>query len=393
MTEYAIPFNRVAPVGRELEYVQQALGRGHISGNGPFTRACEVLLERELGIPRVLLTTSCTHALEMSALLLDVKPGDEVIVPSFTFVSTVNAFVLRGARPVFVDIRDDTLNLDERLLAGAITPRTKAILAVHYAGVACDMAAIRGLAEERNIAVVEDNAHGLFGRFRGRPLGTFGELAALSFHETKNVSCGEGGALLINDERLIERAEIVREKGTNRARFLRGEVDKYTWLDVGSSYTPSDLLAAFLLGQLEARREIQRQRKEVFERYDAAVVPWARDHGVTTLAAPPDCEQPYHMYYLRLPGNLVRSRFIQALRASGILAVSHYVPLHLSSMGRRFGHAPGDLPVTERVSAEIVRLPVYPSLTEADQRTVIEAVLRFDVQPSPAAAMLTRDAV
>jgi dTDP-4-amino-4,6-dideoxygalactose transaminase len=378
MTTYTIPFNRVSPVGRELEYMRQAIERGHVSGNGPFTRKCEELIEQELGVHRALLTSSCTHALEMIALLLEIGPGDEVILPAFTFVSTVNAFVLRGARPVFVDIREDTLNLDENLVAAAITPRTKAICAVHYAGVGCDMDALGALAARNGLSIVEDAAHALFGRYRGRWLGTFGRVSALSFHETKNFSCGEGGALLINDPRLIERAEIIREKGTNRARFLRGEVDKYSWVDIGSSYLLSDLLAAFLLGQLEARDEIQRRRHALFDGYDASVGPWARRHGIGTLVQPHWCEQPYHMYYLRLPDKDARAQFIASLGSSGILAVSHYVPLHLSAMGRRYGYDDGDLPVTERISGQVVRLPFYTSMTADEQHKVGDAIARLD---------------
>jgi dTDP-4-amino-4,6-dideoxygalactose transaminase len=378
MTVCRIPFNRVTPVGRELEHVREALTGGHISGAGPFTRAGEALLERELGVRKALLTTSCTHALEMSALLLDLEPGDEVILPSFTFVSTANAFVLRGARPVFVDIRDDTLNMDERRVASVVTSRTRAIVVVHYAGVACEMDAILALAAARGISVIEDNAHGLFGRYRGQWLGTFGRMAALSFHETKNFSCGEGGALLLNEPALIERAEVLREKGTNRSKFFRGEVDRYTWVDVGSSYVPSDLLAAFLLGQLEARDEIQRRRREVFERYHTALEPWARQHGVPTLSPGEGSDHPYHMYYLRLPNAQVRRQFIDALGAAGALAVSHYVPLHLSPMGRRYDYKPGDLPVTEAVSEEIVRLPFYAALTSAEQERVTEAIRRLN---------------
>lgn len=374
----SIPFNRVTPIGRELEYVKAAIERGHISGNGPFTRVCEGLLEKALGVPRVLLTTSCTHALEMSALLLDLHTGDEVIVPSFTFVSTVNAFALRGATPVFVDIRDDTLGLDETRIEAAITPRTKAIVAVHYAGVACDMDAIGAIAERHSLAIVEDNAHGLFGSYKGRLLGTFGRLATLSFHETKNFSCGEGGALILNDPALIERAEIIREKGTNRSRFLRGEIDKYTWIDLGSSYVLSDLLAGFLLGQLEARDEIQALRSDIFRRYDAALREWAEQNGVGALQPTSDRTHASHMYYLRLADAAARARFIDALRGRGILAVSHYVPLHASDMGRRLGYKTGDLPVTERVSAQLVRLPFFTSLTPQDQLQVTDAVLRFD---------------
>jgi dTDP-4-amino-4,6-dideoxygalactose transaminase len=378
VTGYTIPFNRVSPVGRELDYMRQAIERGHVSGNGPFTRACEELLERELGVQRALLTSSCTHALEMIALLLEIGPGDEVILPAFTFVSTVNAFVLRGARPVFVDIREDTLNLDEDLVAAAMTSRTKAICAVHYAGVGCEMDALGALAARHGVSVVEDAAHALFGRYRGRWLGAFGRLSALSFHETKNFSCGEGGALLINDRRLVERAEILREKGTDRSRFLRGEVDKYSWIDVGSSYVMSDLLAAFLLGQLEARYEIQRRRRVLFDEYEASVGRWASRHGIGTLYQPRWCEQPFHMYYLRLADPDTRAQFMTCLRFSGILAVSHYVPLHLSAMGLRYGYSQGDLPVTERVSGQIVRLPFYTTMTSDEQRVVSDAIARLD---------------
>ncbi|MEO5897315.1 MAG: dTDP-4-amino-4,6-dideoxygalactose transaminase [Vicinamibacterales bacterium] len=378
MTPLRIPFNRVVPVGREFEYMQKAVAGTHISGAGPFTRACEELLARELDVPRVLLTTSCTHALEMSALLLDIGPGDEVILPSFTFVSTVNAFVLRGARPVFVDIRNDSLNIDEDQIGAAITPRTKAIVLVHYAGVACELEPILALAESRGVAVIEDNAHGLFGRYRGRRLGTFGRMATLSFHETKNISCGEGGALILNDPVLIERAEILREKGTDRSRFFRGEVDKYTWVDLGSSYVLSDLLAAFLLAQLEGHEEIQRRRCSIFERYDVALSPWARSQGVGTLTPAADCEHPAHMYYLRLPDSEIRRELMQWVRDAGALAVSHYMPLHLSPMGLRYGYKAGDLPVTEKVSGQILRLPFFASLDKAEQETVTEALKRFD---------------
>src|SRR5881394_427313 len=262
-----IPFNRPTLMGGEWEAVQAAILSGHVSGDGPFTRRCAEILETSVGCKRALLTTSCTHALEMAALLLEIKPGDEVIVPSFTFVSTVNAFVLRGATPVFADIRPDTLNVDERLLPGLITPRTRAIVPVHYAGVGCEMDEILLLADSAGAAVVEDNAHGLMGKYRGRSLGSFGAMATQSFHETKNVTCGEGGALLINDTRYVERAEIIREKGTNRSRFFRGQVDKYTWVDLGSSYLPSDLLAAYLYAQLEMREEIQRRRARIWNRY------------------------------------------------------------------------------------------------------------------------------
>jgi dTDP-4-amino-4,6-dideoxygalactose transaminase len=374
---YRIPFNRPALMGNETRYMAETAARGHMSGDGEFTRRCHTFLEDSLGVPRALLTTSCTHALEMAALLLDIQPGDEVIMPSFTFVSTANAFVLRGARPVFVDIRPDTLNLDERLLEAAITRRTRAIVPVHYAGVGCEMDVIMATATRHGLAVVEDNAHGLFGKYRGRFLGTFGALATQSFHETKNFTCGEGGALLVNDPRYIERAEILREKGTNRSRFFRGMVDKYTWVDVGSSYLPSDLLAAFLYGQFEAHEAIQGRRGAIWHTYHDALCGWANEQGVRLPVVPEDCEQPYHMFYLLLPSLAVRTALIDHLKARGILSVFHYLPLHLSDMGRGFGGQPGDCPVTEDVSDRLLRLPFYNDLSEADQAEVIESVLQF----------------
>lgn len=334
-------------------------------------------MEARLGVPRVLLTTSCTHALEMAALLLDVQSGDDVIVPSFTFVSTANAFVLRGARPIFIDIHPDTLNLDETQLERLITARTRAIVPVHYAGVGCAMDAIMAMAARHEIVVVEDNAHGLFGRYRGRWLGTFGALATQSFHETKNITCGEGGALLINDERFVERAEILREKGTNRGRFFRGQVDKYSWVDVGSSYLPSDMLAAFLLAQLEACDRIQAYRKAIWERYHAELGEWATGNGVRLPSVPPDCDQAYHMFYLLLPSLAARQALIAHLKERGILAVFHYLPLHLSPMGQAFGGKPGDCPVTEQVSDRILRLPFFNDLSIGEQTEVIAAVCQF----------------
>jgi dTDP-4-amino-4,6-dideoxygalactose transaminase len=372
-----IPFNKPAMTGRELEYMQQALANGHISGDGAFSRRCHEALQAESGAARVLLTTSCTHALEMAALLLDLRPGDEVICPAFTFVSTVNAVALRGARPVFVDIRADTLNLDERLVEAAITPRTRAILVVHYAGVACEMDAIVALARRHGLAVVEDNAHGLFGRYRGRPLGSFGALSTLSFHETKNLTCGEGGALVINDPGMVERAEILREKGTNRARFFRGQVDKYTWVDVGSSYLPSDLLAAYLWAQLEAKGRIQARRQAIWARYAAALAPWAAAAGVRLPVVPAHCEHPAHLFYLLLPSLEARQALIAHLKARQILAVFHYQPLHLSEMGVALGGRPGQCPVTEEVADRLVRLPFYLSLDDADQARVIDGVTAF----------------
>ena len=372
-----VDFNRPVLVGKENVYMAQAIASDHISGDGTFTKKCSTLLEQELGVPKVLLTTSCTHALEMFALLLDIRPGDEVILPSFTFVSTVNAFALRGAKPVFLDIRPDTLNLDESQLEAKITSQTKAIVPVHYAGVGCEMDVIMEVAHRHNLAVVEDNAHGLFGKYKGKYLGTFGALAAQSFHETKNISCGEGGALLINDPALIERAEIVREKGTNRSRFFRGQVDKYTWVDIGSSYLPSDILAAFLYAQLENRERIQTYRKNVWTLYSEGLKEWAAAHKVQLPHVPAHCDQAYHMFYLLLPTLELRQGLIAHLRQRGIQSVFHYLPLHLSEMGQRFGGQPGDCPVTERVSDQLVRLPFYNSLTGDDQQRVIEAILEY----------------
>jgi dTDP-4-amino-4,6-dideoxygalactose transaminase len=369
-----IPFNKPWLNGKELYYIATVIQAGHASGDGPYTKKCQALLERELGVPKVLLTTSCTDALEMAALLLDIEAGDEVIVPSFTFVSTANAFVLRGARPLFADIRPDTFNLDETQVEQLITPRTKAIVPVHYAGVGCEMDALMEIAGRYGIAVVEDNAHGLFARYKGRNLGTFGALATQSFHETKNITCGEGGALLINDPQYIERAEILREKGTNRSRFFRGQVDKYTWVDVGSSFLPSDILAAFLYAQLEAREQIQAMRRRVWEYYATHLASWAGEHGVQLPAAPAYCEHPSHMFALLMPSYDQRQALIAHLKQRGILSVFHYLPLHLSDMGKHFGGQVGDCPVTEDVSDRLVRLPFYNELQEEEQAEVVEAI-------------------
>ncbi|MDP1545320.1 MAG: dTDP-4-amino-4,6-dideoxygalactose transaminase [Anaerolineales bacterium] len=378
-----ISFNWPGVEGNEQAYMAEVIAQGHLSGDGPFTRKCHSLLEQALGIPKVLLTTSCTHALEMAAILLDIKPGDEVIIPSFTFVSTINAFVLRGASPVFCDIRSDTLNLDETLLEQLITPRTRVILPVHYAGVSCEMDTIMEIASQYGLSVVEDNAHGLFGKYKGRYLGTIGNLATQSFHETKNISCGEGGALLINDSRYIERAEIIREKGTNRSRFFRGQVDKYTWVDIGSSYLPSDILAAFLYGQLEVHEAIQAKRRRVWEYYDHHLKDWAEENNVRLPTIPEYCEQPYHMFYMLLPSLEHRQAMIAHLKQHGIQSVFHYLPLHLSNMGVTFGGKPGDCPVTENISDCLLRLPFYNSLSEIDQQQVIDAILEFEVIEHP----------
>ena len=366
-----IPFNRPYDSGKEFEFIQEAIANWHLSGDGAFTRKCHAFLERELGIPKALLTTSCTHALEMAALLLDIKPGDEVIIPAFTFVSTVNAFVLRGARPIFIDVRPDTLNLDETKLEKLITPRTKAIVVVHYAGVACEMDAILDIAARRNIPVVEDNAHGLFGKYRGRYLGTFGCLATQSFHETKNFTCGEGGALLINDPEYVERAEIIREKGTNRSRFFRGQVDKYTWVDIGSSYLPSEILAAFLYAQLEEQNSIQTKRQRIWEYYDEHLRDWSENQDVQLPSVPKHCEQPFHMYYLVVPTLAIRQALISHLNNYDINSVFHYLPLHLSTMGRHFGGKEGDCPVAEDISDRLLRLPFFTDLSREDQSRVV----------------------
>lgn len=374
---WRVPFNRPCVAGRELEYVSDAMQSGHLSGDGPYTKRCQQLLETIVGSPKAFLTTSGTHALELAALLLDIGAGDEIVAPSFTFPSTVNAFVLRGARPVFADVRPDTLNIDETKLEPLLGERTRAIVVVHYAGVGCEMKPILALAEARGIAIVEDNAHGLFGSYRGRPLGSFGVAAAQSFHETKNVSCGEGGALLINDPALTERAEIVREKGTDRARFFRGQVERYTWVDIGSSYLPSDILAAFLLGQLEARERIQAKRRHIWDCYRDGLHDWAAAEGVRLPTVPAHCEQPAHLFYLLLPSPAAQEAFIAHLGARGILTVFHYLPLHLSRMGRSCGGRAGDCPVTEDVSERLVRLPLYYDLSETDQSYVIDTIRSF----------------
>ncbi len=374
---YRIPFNKPFAAGDEMHYMQDALARGHTSGDGYYTKQAHAFLEESLGVRKALLTTSCTHALEMAAILLDFQVGDEVIVPSFTFVSSINAFVLRGAKPVFADVRPDTLNIDEAKLEALITEKTKAIVIVHYAGVACEMEPIMEIADRHNVAVVEDNAHGLFGKYKGRYLGTFGALATQSFHETKNFQCGEGGALLINDPSLVERAEIIREKGTNRSRFFRGQVDKYTWVDVGSSYLPSDMLAGYLHAQFEKRDEIQAKRAQIWNRYYDGLEDWAEEHRVQLPTVPEEADQAYHLFFMLLPSLEVRTRLIDFLKARSILSVFHYLPLHLSDMGKQFGGEEGDCPVTEDVSDRLLRLPFYYDLSEAEQQDVIQALYDF----------------
>ncbi len=373
-----IPFNKPTAVGAELANIADALARGHLSGDGYYTRRCQTWLEQRLGCKRALLTHSCTGALEMSAMLCDLAPGDEVIMPSYTFVSTANAFALRGAVPVFVDVRADTVNIDERLIEAAITPRSRAIAVVHYAGVACEMDAIMDIAKRHNLLVVEDAAQALLATYKGRNLGTIGNLGCISFHETKNLISGEGGALLINDERMIERAEIVREKGTNRSRFLRGEVDKYTWVDIGSSFLPSELVAAFLEAQLAHGDEVIARRRAIWARYYAGLSELAAS-GVFALPreAYPDRVANAHIFYV-LPESLAMRMALAAhLKAHDMLSVSHYVPLHSSPGGMRWGRASGRFPVTDDLSARLLRLPIYYGITDAEVDAVIDAVKEF----------------
>jgi dTDP-4-amino-4,6-dideoxygalactose transaminase len=374
-----VAFNRPSLAGSELELIKQAVDAMHLSGNGSFTKQCEAQLAAMMEARSVLLTTSCTHALEMAALLLDISVGDEVIVPSFTFVSTANAFALRGARLVFADVRADTLNLDERALEHLITSRTKAIVPVHYAGVACEMDDIIRIASRHGIAVVEDNAHGLLGRYKGKCLGTFGALATQSFHETKNVTCGEGGALVVNDVQYLQRAEVIREKGTDRARFMRGEVAKYTWIDYGSSYVLSDILAAFLYAQLLAVDAIQAKRKEIWHRYEHGLADWARNTGARLPVVPSGTEQSYHMFHVIMPSATARAALMSQLDRAGISAVTHYVPLHLSEMGRRHGGASVECPVTESVSERLLRLPFHNQLSADEVDRVIGAIVESSV--------------
>lgn len=378
--KYSIPFNKPQVVGSELQYIADSMLRGKVSGDGEYTKRASELLEKLVGVSKALLTTSCTHALEMAAILLDIEPGDEVIVPSFTFVSTANAFALRGAKPVFIDIRPDTLNMDERLIEPLINERTKAIVPVHYAGVGCEMDTIMQIAKGYGIAVVEDNAHGLFATYKGQSLGSFGALSTQSFHETKNIHCGEGGALLINSVDYAERSEIIREKGTNRSRYFRGQVDKYTWVDIGSSYLPSDMLAAFLFAQLEQRDKIQNLRAKIWRRYKQELSEWADSWDVRLPVIPEYCSQPYHMFYLIMPSFASRQALIEFLGQRGILAVYHYVPLHSSEMGIRCGATPLDCPVTTGISDRIIRLPLYPALTDEEQGVVIESIKNFHPQ-------------
>jgi dTDP-4-amino-4,6-dideoxygalactose transaminase len=374
---YRIPFARPSLTSAEIQRVTSCLSDGQLSGDGPFTKQCQLLMERSFDAKRVLLTTSCTSALEIAALLCDLEPGDEVIMPSYTFVSTANAFLLRGARPVFVDVRPDTFNLDERLVQDAVTPRTKAIVPVHYAGVGCEMNEILRIATAHGLRVVEDAAQAANATYNGAYLGTLGDFGTYSFHESKNFVCGEGGALLVNREGFTDRAEIIREKGTDRARFFRGQVDKYTWIDVGSSYVLSDILAALLLVQLERMEDITTARRRIFESYEAGLQPLVERGLVTFPTIPANCATNYHMFYLMVTDVATRTALIEQLKKAGILAVFHYVPLHTSPVGRSLGYKEGMFPVSESASDRLLRLPLYVSLSETDQALVIAEVLSF----------------
>ncbi|MFT8887968.1 MAG: dTDP-4-amino-4,6-dideoxygalactose transaminase [Ethanoligenens sp.] len=384
-----ISFNVPPFVGKELDYIAEAVKSNRkISGDGPFTRKCSTWMEECFGVQRALLVTSGTHALEMTALLCDIRPGDEVIMPSYTFVSTANAFLMRGAVPVFVDIRPDTLNIDERLIEDAITEKTRAIVVVHYAGVACEMDTICAIAARHNLLVIEDAAHGFLARYKGRFLGTIGQFGAFSFHETKNYSMGEGGALLLNDRQQAARAEIIREKGTDRSRFFRGEVDKYTWVDIGSSYLPSDLNAAYLYAQLEQAQLIFQDRMRAWTFYRAALGDLAESGRIELPEVPPECSHNAHMFYLKCSDVEERTRLLAFLRENGIEAVFHYIPLHSSTAGRKYGRFHGDDRYTTKESERICRLPLYYGISAADQVAVVDAVHSFF---APAVAPGVRD--
>ena len=375
---YKIPFNRADITVADQAMIFDAIQRGHISGNGFYTKQAESLIEQSMGSATALLTTSCTHALEMSALLANLKPGDEIIVPAFTFVSTASAFMLYGAKPVFVDVRQDTLNIDIDQVEAAITSRTKAICVVHYGGIACEMERLVKISRDNNLVLIEDNAHGLFAKYKGKYLGTFGALATQSFHETKNITCGEGGALIINDPSLSERAEILREKGTDRTKFLRGQVDKYTWVDVGSSWVISDLLAAILYGQLLRADEIYLQRIKIWSRYHNELASWASSNSVITPTVPDGCEHTGHVYHLRFQRGIQRDKFIEHLKNLDIYAVFHYQPLHLSTVGRSIGGKDGQFPITESAGDCLIRLPLFNTMSEDEQSHVIESVKVFN---------------
>lgn len=385
-----IPFNKPFVTGKEIEYIARAISNGDIAADGFFTRGCARLLEDRFAIPRVLMTPSCTSALELAAMLCDLKPGDEVIMPSFTFVSTANAVVRAGAKPVFVDIRSDTLNIDETLIERSINARTKAIFPVHYAGVSCEMDSIMQIAERHKLIVVEDAAQGVNAHYNGRPLGSVGHLGAYSFHDTKNYISGEGGALCINSPEFIERAEIIREKGTNRSQFFRGEIDKYTWVDVGSSYIPAEIVCAFLLAQLKAMDDITARRRNVYRFYLENLSTLEERGWITIPRWPGGCESNFHMFYVLFGDGKTRDDAMAYLRRSAISAVFHYIPLHSSVMGKKFGYAEGDLPLTEDLSARLLRLPFFPEITEAEQSRVIRCLSEFFESASEPASAVSR---
>jgi dTDP-4-amino-4,6-dideoxygalactose transaminase len=369
-----IPFNRPYMTGKELYFITEAKSGNMLAGDGPFTKKCHTWLEQKTGAKKALLTHSCTAALEMAAILADIQPGDEVIMPSYTFVSSANAFVLRGGIPVFVDIRADTLNIDETLIEAAITPHTKAIVPVHYGGVACEMDTIMDIADRHNLLVIEDAAQGVMSTYKGRSLGAIGHMGCYSFHETKNVISGEGGALLINDERFIERAEIIREKGTNRSRFFRGEVDKYTWVDIGSSFLPGEIVAAFLWAQFQEAKEITQQRLDIWSCYHELVKPLEATSMVRRPIMPDDCQHNAHMYYVLLSPEINRHKILDEFKRNDIGAVFHYVPLHSSPAGQKYGRVHGVLEVTDKQSERLVRLPLWVGLTEQQQNKVVDVL-------------------
>lgn len=372
-----IDFNRPAFVGSELEYIQDAIHRGMLCGDGIYTKKCSQWMEKEFDVSRVMLTTSCTHALEMAAFLCDIQPGDEVIMPSYTFVSTADAFVLRGAKIVFVDIRPDTMNLDEKLIEQAITPKTKVIVPVHYAGVACEMDTIMDIAHRHGLKVVEDAAQGVDACYKGKALGTIGDFGCYSFHETKNFTMGEGGALLFQKEEYLEKAEILREKGTDRSKFFRGQVDKYRWMDYGSSYLPSELNAAYLYAQLEAKDKIQKKRMEIYEYYHRNLADLAAEGKVEQPYVPQECEHNAHMYYLKVKDMKVRTRLLAYLRKNGICSVFHYVPLHSAPAGRKFGRFAGEDVYTTKESERLLRLPMFYNLDMEDVKRIVDVIHKF----------------
>ena len=372
-----IDFNRPAFVGSELEYIQDAIHRGMLCGDGIYTKKCSQWMEKEFDVSRVMLTTSCTHALEMAAFLCDIQPGDEVIMPSYTFVSTADAFVLRGAKIVFVDIRPDTMNLDEKLIEQAITPKTKVIVPVHYAGVACEMDTILDIAHRHGLKVVEDAAQGVDACYKGKALGTIGDFGCYSFHETKNFTMGEGGALLFQKEEYLEKAEILREKGTDRSKIFRGQVDKYRWMDYGSSYLPSELNAAYLYAQLEAKDKIQKKRMEIYEYYHRNLADLAAESKVEQPYVPQDCKHNAHMYYLKVKDMKVRTRLLAYLRENGICSVFHYVPLHSAPAGQKFGRFAGEDVYTTKESERLLRLPMFYNLDMEDVKRIVDVIHKF----------------